>query len=300
MSSHRHWGNRIVILTGILLCAVSSPSISWAQLANNVPPEIDSVGIDEHRGDTLPLDLQFIDHRGKPIRLGDLFDGERPVLLSLNYSDCPMLCNLQLRGLIDGLSKIEWTLGEQFRVVTASINPNETPERAGKAQQNYVDSLGGDVTEDGWTLLTGREEAIKHLADAVGFRYEYVPERGEYAHTAALMICTPDGVISRYLYGIEYDPSTLRLSTIEAADGKIGSAVDQLILYCFHYDATKGRYGPVAMNLMRVAALFTMVVIGVGFVILRQKERFVVGNGHDNDGEAAPVEPVPSVDGGMS
>lgn len=298
MSSHRHYVIRIVSFTAIMLCLATLPSVSLAQLANNVPPEIDSVGIDEHRGDTLPLDLKFVDHRGQPIQLGDLFDGERPVLLSLNYSDCPMLCNLQLRGLIDSLSKIEWTLGEQFRVVTASINPKETPERAGKAQQNYVQSLGGDVTEDGWTLLTGREEEIKQLADAVGFRYEYVPERGEYAHTAALMICTPDGVISRYLYGIEYDPSTLRLSTIEAADGKIGSPVDQLILYCFHFDATKGRYGPVAMNLMRVAALFTLVVIGLGFVILRQKERFLVGKG--DGGEATPVTPVPSVDGGMS
>ncbi len=299
MSNHRHLIDRLVILAALLLCAAGSPSVALAQLANDVPPEIDSVGIDEHRGDTLPLDLEFVDHRGEAIKLGDLFDGERPVLLSLNYSDCPMLCNLQLRGLIDGLSKIEWTLGDQFRVVTASINPQETPERAGKAQQNYVQSLGGEVTEDGWTLLTGKEEAIEKLADAVGFRYEYVPERGEYAHTAALMICTPDGVISRYLYGIEYDPSTLRLSTIEAADGKIGSAVDQLILYCFHYDATKGRYGPVAMNLMRVAALFTMVVIGVGFVILRQKERFIVGKG-DDDGEPATTTPVPSVDGGMS
>lgn len=298
MSSHRHYVIRIVSFTAIVLCVATLPSVCLAQLANNVPPEIDSVGIDEHRGDTLPLDLKFVDHRGQPIQLGDLFDGERPVLLSLNYSDCPMLCNLQLRGLIDSLSKIEWTLGEEFRVVTASINPKETPERASKAQRNYVQSLGGDVTEDGWTLLTGQEEDIKQLADAVGFRYEYVPERGEYAHTAALMICTPDGVISRYLYGIEYDPSTLRLSTIEAADGKIGSPVDQLILYCFHFDATKGRYGPVAMNLMRVAALFTLVVIVLGFVILRQKERFLVGK--DDDGESTPMTPVPSVDGGVS
>lgn len=305
MSKHRsfcevctsHQRSRIAFgLTLIAICAAFIPQASVAQLANNVPPEIDTVGIDEHRGDTLPLDLQFVDHRGQAIRLGDLFDGRRPVILSLNYSDCPMLCNLQLRGLNDSLKQIEGKLGERFRVVTASINPNETPERAAGAQQNYVQTYGRETTEDAWTLLTGKEAAIKQLADAVGFRYEFVPERGEYAHTAALMICTPDGVISRYLYGIDYDPSTLRLSTIEAADGKIGSAVDQLILYCFHYDATKGRYAPAAFNLMRVGALFTLVVIGIGFVILRQKEGFAGGETGEAASDGHPEGPQAAED----
>ncbi len=294
---HPKRGRIVIGIALVVACALMLPRSSQAQIAGDVPAELDAVGIDEHRGDELPLDLQFVDHRGQPLRLADLFDGKRPVILSLNYSDCPMLCNLQLRGLTNALSKIEWKLGEQFRVVTASINPNETPKRAGEAQQNYIQAYGGETTDDGWTLLTGKESAIKQLADAVGFRYTFVPERGEYAHTAALMICTPDGTISRYMYGIEYDPSTLRLSTIEAADGKIGSAVDQLILYCFHYDATKGRYGPVAMNLMRVGALLTLTLIGVGFVILRAKERLTVagvsqetGNGTPSEDSVAPTD----------
>lgn len=260
----------------VVVCALLAPRNALAQVSGKLPAELESVGIDEHRGDKLPLDLQFVDHQGHALRLGDLFDGKRPVILSLNYSDCPMLCSLQLHGLTDTLSELPWKLGERFRVVTASINPNEKPKRAGEAHRNYIKAYGGETTDDGWTFLTGKEPAIKRLADAVGFRYTFVPERGEYAHTAALMICTPDGTISRYMYGIEYDPVTLRLSMIEAADGKIGSAVDQLILYCFHYDADKGRYGPVAMNLMRVGGLLTITLIGVGFVILRAKERLSV------------------------
>ncbi len=290
MSGNYNCGRILFGIVIVVACAFVAPHNSMAQLATAPPAELESVGIDEHRGDKLPLDLQFVDHRGQVLRLAELFDGKRPVILSLNYSDCPMLCNLQLRGLTDALSKIEWKLGEQFRIVTASINPNETPKRAREAQKNYVQAYGGETTDDGWTLLTGKDSAITRLADAVGFRYTFVPERGEYAHTAALMICTPDGTISRYMYGIEYDPVTLRLSTIEAADGKIGSAVDQLILYCFHYDAEKGRYGPVAMNLMRVGALMTVTLIGVGFVILRAKERLTVagvGQTASNDTDRA-------------
>ena len=259
----------VIAFCGLMMMTSSAP----AQLAGERPKDLEGVGIDDRRGETVPLDVQFVDHTGTPCRLGDLFDGRRSVILTLNYADCPMLCGLQLRGLVDVLGKLDWTLGDEFRVVTVSINPRETPERAATAQSNYLLAYGETATDDGWTILTGDEANIRRLADAVGFGYRYVPERGEYAHSAALMVCTPDGVVSRYLYGIEYDPTTLRLSLVEAADGQIGSAMDQLLLFCFHYDATKGRYGPAAMNLMRAGGAVVLVIVGGMLWYFRRWER---------------------------
>jgi protein SCO1/2 len=231
------------------------------QVLQTKPRELEGVGIDEQLNAQIPQDLDFRDSTGRALQLREIFAGQRPVLLSLNYSDCPMLCRVQLNGLVDALKEISWTPGAEFDVVSVSIDPLETTDRAKQTQSRYFKMYGRPVKSDGWRFLTGHKQAIAKLADAVGFRFKYIPERKEYAHAAALMICTPDGRVSRYLYGIVYDPKTLKLSLVEAGEGQIGTTLDQVLLFCFHYDAESGRYGPTARRIMQFGAGLTLVVL---------------------------------------
>jgi protein SCO1/2 len=253
-----------------LLFAVAVWALSivpaFAQRAEPAPKELEEVGVTEHRGDQTPLDLPFVESDGRDVRFGDFFDGKRPVILTLNYSNCPMLCSLQLTGLFQGLEGMQWDLGENFQMVTVSIDPKESPERAQLTKQKYLKMYGRPGVAAGWHCLVGDEENIRKLADTVGFGYTFVQDTGEYAHAAVTMILTPNGVVSRYLYGVEYDPQTIRLSLVEAAEGKIGSAMDQILLFCFHYDETKGRYGPAAAAVMRIGG--TLTLLGLGVVVL--------------------------------
>jgi protein SCO1/2 len=234
-----------------------------AQLADQIPPELEEVGVEEHLGARLPLELEFRDSTGSVVRLGDYFDGVKPVVLTLNYYKCPMLCGLQLNGLLDGLRELEWTPGQEFELVTVSINPLETPALAADKKQNYIQRYERPSAAAGWHFLTGQETEIRRLAETVGFGYTYDRSSGEYAHAAVIFIATPDGRLARYLYGIEYPASRLRLALLEASAGEIGSTIDQLILYCFHYDPESRRYAPVAMNIMRVGGGATALVVGL-------------------------------------
>lgn len=254
---------RLLTIVCLLSTFVAEAS---AQLIENLPPEMQGVGIDDKSGDQLPLDLRFRDENGKVIALSDIFTGERPVLVSLNYSDCPMLCGLQLNGLVDSLKQLKWTAGEEFEVISLSVDPTESTDRAKQTEQRYLKDYGRAGAAKGWRFLTGSQRNIKAFANAIGFRYKYVPDTGEYSHSAAEMVITPDGVISRYLYGVMYDPQTVRLSLVEASDGKIGSPLDQIILFCFHYDETKGRYGPVARRVMSAGAGVTVIALALGLL----------------------------------
>ena len=250
------------LLLGLSLCGGGA----HAQLIEDLPEEMQGVGIDDKSGDQIPLNLKFRDENGKVVATSDLFSGDRPVLLSLNYSDCPMLCRVQLNGLVDCLRELELSAGKEFDVVSVSVDPLETVTRAKQTEQRYLEHYDRAGAAAGWKFLIGSQKNIKALADAVGFRYKYVPDTGEYSHTAATMVVTPQGVLSRYLYGVMYDPQTVRLSLVEAADGKIGSPLDKLILFCFHYDETKGRYGPVARRVMSLGAGVTVVALAVGLL----------------------------------
>jgi len=237
------------------------------------PDELKQVGVEEHADTQLPLDLEFVDHTGKRVQLGDYFDGKLPVVLTLNYSSCPMLCSLQLDGLFDGFKGMSnWNLGDKYRMVTVSIDPTESTERTAMTRQKYLKRYGRAGAGEGYSCLTGKNKQITQLAKAVGFKYRFVPETGEYAHTAVTMICTPDGRLSRYLYGVEYNPQTLRLSLLEASQGKIGSPVDQLILYCFQYDATAGKYAPSAFRLMKLGAVSIVLVMGGVLLVFWRRE----------------------------
>ncbi len=248
-------------------------SPAQAQRTEPLPKELEGVGVTEHPGERIPLDLEFTDSDGKPVKLEQLFDGHRPVMLTLNYSNCPMLCSLQLNGLFDAMKRMPWDIGKQFEMITVSFDPLETPERARMTKQKYLEIYRRAGAAEGWHFLTGREEDIKKLADAVGFRYRYSSERRQYIHVAVTFILTPDGRLSRYLYGVEYDPQTLRLSLLEAAEGKIGSTADQILLFCFHYDAEKGRYAPAAFRLMQIGGgLTVLVVVGVIWMLRRREK----------------------------
>lgn len=235
------------------------------------PKELENVGIDEHLDVPVPLDATFRDEQDHPVRLGDFFKPGRPVILSLNYSDCPMLCNLQLTALAKRLKELDWTAGTEYEVVSVSINPAEPAHRALATRQKYLQLYGRSL--NGWHFLVGGKASIDRVAEAVGFRYQYVPARNEYAHAAVAILCTPSGKTSRYLYGVDFPVQTLRLSLVEASEGKIGSPGDQLLLFCFHYDPATGTYAPRAARLaMTVGAALTVVLMAGWLFVLWSRE----------------------------
>jgi protein SCO1/2 len=260
----------LFLIVGLLLapCAL-------AQRQEPLPDQLEGVEITENLNGQVDLDLEFIDEAGDKVALKQFFHDERPVILTLVYYRCPMLCGLVLNGLVDTLKDLDWTPGQQFEIVTVSINPLETPKLATLKKQNTLKGYERPGAGSGWHFLTGKQEDIDKLAGEVGFGYRYVEETGEYAHPAAIFILTPDGRISRYLSGIQNEPRTMRLALVEASDGGIGSALDQFILSCFHYDADAGRYAPAAMKIMRLGGGATVVILGIALLAfwLRESRR---------------------------
>jgi len=229
-----------------------------------LPKRLNGIDIAEHLDRALPLALPFKDTQGQSVTLAKYVSGHRPVIFTLNYSDCPMLCSLQLSGLVTVLGNLDRRLGTDFDIVTVSLDPHESSERARETEARYRGELtkASPAEREGWHFLTGSQASIDAIADALGIRYAYNEQRKEYVHPASLVISTPTGHISRYLYGIEYHSKTLSMSIVEAAQGKVGSSVDRLILYCFHYDETEGRYAPAAMNIMRLGGGLTALGLG--------------------------------------
>src|SRR6185295_13612194 len=238
------------LMAGLALC------VAVAAAADTRPAVLDGVGIDQRLNESVPLDLVFRDESGAPVQLGTYF-GSKPVILSLAYYECPMLCTLVLNGLASALKVLSFDAVKEFEVVTVSINPADTPGLAAAKKQTYLKEYGRPGVAAGWHFLTGDAAAIARLADAVGFHYKWVPEQQQFAHAAGIMVLTPQGKLARYFYGVEFSPRDLRLGIIEAAQNRIGSAVDQLLLFCFHYDPATGRYGAAAMGSVRTAGALT-------------------------------------------
>jgi protein SCO1/2 len=245
---------------------------SAVETSNSLPPELEDVGFDQRLGERVPLNLVFADETGRQAPLGTWF-GERPVILALVYFNCPMLCPMILNGLTAALKPMNFDPGKEFDVVVVSFDSRETPEMAAESKATFVGRYGRPGTESGWHFLTGSEESIAALTESVGFRYTYSPEVDQFAHTAGIVALTPEGQVARYFYGVDYPPKTLRLGLVEAADNKIGSVVDQVLLYCFHYDPTTGTYTAVAMNIMRLGALVTVALLGLFLLIQLKRER---------------------------
>lgn len=241
-----------------LICVLICVSRSTFAQVNTPVKEFEGVGVEEHLDAFVPLSAVYTDDLGRRLRLQDFFKEGRPVILTMNYSSCPLLCSQQLNGLVDCLKKIDMLSGTDFEVVSVSIDPLETTSRARDTQQKYTGLYGRPGGGKGWHFLTGEQSEITRLAESIGFKYRYVPQQKEYAHTAVFLICTPDGRISRYLYGVAFGAQTVRLSMVEAAEGKIGTAMDQLLLMCFAYNPNSGAYSPTVIGLMKVAAAVTI------------------------------------------
>lgn len=229
----------------------------WKQVgavSNEVPKELENVGIKEKNGAQVDPNLTFTDDTGKKIILGDYFNKKKPIILSMVYYNCPSLCNLHLNGLNDGLKQLDWAIGDKFEVVSVTMDPKEDYKLAAGKKESYIETYGRKDSASGWHFLTGEDSQIKELAKQIGFGYKWDEASQQYAHSAAAIVLTPEGKISRYLHGISFDPKTIRLSMVEASSGQIGEIVDHLVLMCFKYDPNKRTYAFYAFNIMKYGA----------------------------------------------
>lgn len=240
--------------------------------ANVRPPYLQNVGIEQHLDAQIPPELAFTDEAGRGVKLGDYF-GKKPLILNLVYYNCTMLCGEALAGLSASMKMIKFDVGKEFEVVTVSFNPRETPEQAAAKKKEYLQRYGRPSAAAGWHFLTGSAESINALTKAVGFQYQYDPKNNQYAHATAIMVLTPQGHISRYFYGVDFPPKDLRMGLVEASSGKIGNPVDQILLYCYHYDPATGKYGAIISNMLKIGAVLTILFIGTLLLILFRLER---------------------------
>ena len=274
-----------LLLTAFCLLAQGQPGVPMPSsplygarpeagaVSTGLPGPLKNVGIDQKLNEQLPLDAVFKDEQGRDVRLGDFFKG-KPVVISLVYYSCPMLCNQVLNGMLSSFRQVTFNAGEQFEVVTVSFDPRETPELAAAKKQTYVRAYNRPSGNAGWHFLTGDEANIKRLTDAVGFRYTWDEQTKQFAHASGIMVATPEGRLARYFYGIEYSPKDLRLGLVEASQNQIGSPVDSLMLYCYHYDPATGKYGAAVMNIVKVAGAVTIALIaGLLFMLIRVSNR---------------------------
>jgi protein SCO1 len=242
--------------------------------ANTKPPRLENVGIEQHLDAQVPPDLTFRDDTGKTVKLGDYF-GRKPLILNLVYYNCTMLCGEALAGLASAMRLVKFDVGNEFDVVTVSFDPRETPEMAAAKKIDYVKRYGRANAAAGWHFLTGPPDSINALTKVVGFQYQYDAKSNQYAHATAIMVLTPQGRISRYFYGVDFPPKDLRMGLVEASQGKIGNAVDAVLLYCYHYDPETGKYGAMVANILRLAAAATILLLGGLLFILWRLDRSV-------------------------
>jgi protein SCO1/2 len=261
-----------IVCGAIVLLAIAP----WASAASQAPAPstiVAQVGIDQKLGSSVPLDLQFRDESGAPVRLGQYFGGKKPVLLSLVYYRCPGLCTMTLNGMAAAFKPLKFTAGKEFDVVTVSIDPKETPQLASEKKAQYLKRYGRAGAENGWHFLTGSEDVIRALAAAVGFRYVYHPQTDQYTHAAGIMLLTPQGKIARYYYGLEYSSRDLRLGMVEASEERIGTLADAVSLLCYQYDPMTGKYGVAIMRAIRTAGVLTVVGLGTFILLMVRRER---------------------------
>jgi len=285
------WCRCMIVLPGILAVAQALVPVSYAgqapalpqagmpsSLGNSkvLPPLLQGIGIDQRLNEQVPLDLHFRDEFGKTVRLGDYF-GKRPVILSLVYFGCPMLCTMAENGLLHSLQEVKFTVGHEFDVLTVSFDPHDTVELAAAKKAVYVGLYGRKGAETGWHFLTGDEAEIQQLTRAVGFRYRYDPQAKQFVHATGIMLLTPQGRIARYFYGIYYPSRDLRLGLVEASANKIGSPVDEVLLFCCRYDPATGKYGMLISRVIQISGLMTILVLGGLILTLTRPRRVASG-----------------------
>ena len=253
----------------VSLVLVGLSAFCFGQL--DTKPLIEDVGVDEHLGETIDLDLTFWDEEGKEVTLRELTAGEVPVVIAPVYYTCPSLCSLVLNGVRDLLKETTLTPGEHFKVVNVCIDPENTPEIAAEKKNNYLNTLPEpEAVRDHWTFLTGQKENIEKATDQLGFRYKWVND--QYSHASVIMLVSPEGKITRYIYGIKYNPRDFRLAVVEASQGKVGNTVDRILMYCFRYDPLAGKYVPVAQRIMKLGAFLSLLMLVAFMSFLWVKE----------------------------
>jgi protein SCO1/2 len=265
-------GKAVVSLVAVAVAACAQPgqpapmqqslSMNDRNLRVALPAALQGVGIQQKLDQQVPLNLEFRDETGRAVPLASFFHG-KPVLLALVYYRCPMLCTQILNGVASSLKAVSFDPGQDFEVVSVSFDPKDTPELAASKKQSYLRRYGRANTANGWHFLTGDPANIKALTDAVGFHYKYDAASDQFAHASGIMILTPEGRLSRYFYGVEFAPRDVRLGLVEASANQIGNPVDEALLFCFHYDPVTGKYGAIAINLLRAAGAGFALVGGV-------------------------------------
>ena len=256
------------------LCALTLPASGQGMTqgimsppANVRPPGLKNVGIEQHLNQQIPPGLTFQDETGRAVQLGDYF-GKKPMILNLVYYQCPMLCGEVLSGLESALRVLKFDVGKEFDVLTVSFDPKETPEIASAKKAEYLKRYGRSGAAAGWHFLTGPPASIDALTKAAGFQYQYDPRTGQFAHATAILVLTPEGKIAQYYYGVEFAPKDLRLGLIQASENKIGTVVDQVLLYCYHYDPDTGKYGAIISRVLQLAAGATVLILGTFLVLM--------------------------------
>ena len=240
--------------------------------AGQMPELLQEVGLDQKLNTQVPLNLRFRDEDGRVVTLGDYF-GKRPVILTLNYFECPMLCTEVLNGLVSALGVMNFEAGREFDVVAVSFNPKEGPGLASQKKAAYIERYGRPHTAGGWHFLTGSEDSIRRLTSAVGFRYTFDDQSKQFAHGAAIQVLTPKGVLARYFYGIEFSARDIRFGLIEASEERIGTRIDDVLLLCYHYDPSSGKYGTVVLGLVRLGGIATVLAFLVFLIVSLRRER---------------------------
>jgi len=250
---------RFLAYISFLFLFVSS---SLAQVSD-LPPELRGVGIEERLGDKVPMDVVFTNENGEQVTLADYFLSGKPVIITPIYFECPMLCNLIINGLTDGLKELNWQAGDQFEIITFSIDPNEGHELAAQKKESYIRLLGKQEAASGWHFLTADQQNIDRMTDALGFNFKWSEEAQEFLHGSAIMFVSPEGQLTRYLYGIEYPQLSLRNALFDAAEGKIGTVMDKVVLYCYTYDPDSRSYVASAVNIMKLGGLVTLMGLSI-------------------------------------
>ncbi|MFB3813199.1 MAG: SCO family protein [Terriglobales bacterium] len=278
---------RALIVALVLMLTIPA----WAQMgggdkgSDKLPPQLSNVGIYQHLDAQVPLEAMFRDEFGRTVKLGEYFNQGKPVILSLVYYECPMLCTEVLNGMTNSMRLLKFELGKDYDVVTVSFDPRETPELAAAKKHSYLQRFGRPGGKNGWHFLVGDEKNIHALTESVGFRYHWDPQQRQFAHATGIMVLTPQGRVAQYYYGVSYAPKDLRLGLVEASNNRIGTLVDQLLLYCYHYDPRTGKYGAIITNVLKIAGGLTVLILGSLLIFLfrydpqRAKRRMPASSG---------------------
>jgi protein SCO1/2 len=282
----------VLVVAGLLLCGALSHGQmipdNVGQSSNGLPPALLNVGFDPQLNKQIPLDTPFVDEYGQPATLRDFTGKKKPVVLAFVYFTCPMLCNQVEQSLVGTLKMISFNPGTDYDVVFLSFDPNDKPDEALKKKHEALSRFARPTTERGWHFLTGTRESIDAVTQAADFRFSYDPKSKLFGHASGILLLTPDGRISRYFFGVEYPPSNVRLGLVDASSGKIGNPVDHLLLFCYQYDPTKGRYSATILTVIRMGAVVTLFCMVLGFVIFRRRDHR--GNNSGNFGPGSPTQ----------